>query len=81
MSVKSEKQAQNGMSRRQFVGATLAAYGVGVLQDNRLIEMYGEEKGTKVKYVEAFEICEYGRRPSKEAIKRLFPFYDWKRNT
>jgi len=34
MSVKSEKQTQNGMSRRQFVGATLAAAGVGVLQNS-----------------------------------------------
>jgi sugar phosphate isomerase/epimerase len=34
MSVKSEKQAQKGMSRRQFVGATLAAAGVGVLKDS-----------------------------------------------
>ncbi len=34
MSVKSEKQPQNGMSRRQFVGATLAAAGVGVLKDS-----------------------------------------------
>jgi hypothetical protein len=34
MSVKSKKKVQNGMSRRQFVGATLAAAGVGVLQNN-----------------------------------------------
>jgi hypothetical protein len=34
MSVKSEKQARNDMSRRQFVGATLTAVGIGVLQNN-----------------------------------------------
>ncbi len=34
MSVKSEKQAQKGMSRRQFVGATLAAAG-GERTDSR----------------------------------------------
>jgi LmbE family N-acetylglucosaminyl deacetylase len=43
-----------------------------------LIKLYGEEKGKAVKYAETFEICEYGRRPSLEEIKKLFPFYDAK---
>jgi LmbE family N-acetylglucosaminyl deacetylase len=43
-----------------------------------LIKLYGEEKGKAVKYAETFEICEYGRRPSMEEIKKLFPFYDAK---
>ncbi len=38
-----------------------------------LLEMYGEEAGKAVKYAEAFEICEYGRRPSTEELKKLFP--------
>jgi len=38
-----------------------------------LQEMYGEEDGKKVKYAESFEICEYGRRPSAEELKKLFP--------
>jgi len=38
-----------------------------------LVKWYGEEKAGDVKVVEAFEICEYGRRPSNEEIKRLFP--------
>ncbi len=37
-----------------------------------LIELYGEEKGKKIKYAEAFEVCEYGRQPSKEELKKLF---------
>ena len=41
-----------------------------------LLEFYGPEKVSKIKYVEAFEVCEYGRRPSKEDIKTLFPFFD-----
>jgi hypothetical protein len=40
-----------------------------------LKEWYGEEAGAKVKYAEAFEICEYGRRPDKAELKRLFPFF------
>ena len=39
-----------------------------------LIKLYGEEKGKAVKYAETFEICEYGRRPSPDEIKKLFPF-------
>jgi len=38
-----------------------------------LIKWYGEEKASQVKYAEAFEICEYGRRPSDEEIRQLFP--------
>lgn len=41
---------------------------------DRLIELYGPEKGQAVKYAEAFEICEYGRQPSGEEIRQLFPF-------
>lgn len=40
-----------------------------------LIQYYGEEKGRAVKFAEAFEICEYGRQPSPEEIRKLFPFY------
>ena len=40
-----------------------------------LVKMYGPEQGQKIKYAEAFEICEYGRQPSAEEIRKLFPFY------
>jgi len=40
-----------------------------------LIRAYGLEIGSKVKYAEAFEICEYGARPSKKRLQELFPFY------
>ncbi len=42
----------------------------------RLIELYGEERGKQVRCAEAFEICEYGRQPSKEELRRLFPFFE-----
>ena len=42
---------------------------------NKLIELYGSEKAQKVRYAEAFELCEYGRRPSAEELKTLFPFF------
>ncbi|MHB0960610.1 MAG: PIG-L deacetylase family protein [Pirellulaceae bacterium] len=39
-----------------------------------LIGWYGEQDGQAVKYAEVFEICEYGRRPSPDELKQLFPF-------
>lgn len=44
-----------------------------------LIKWYGEERGKKVKYAEAFEICEYGHQPTAADIKKLFPFFDEKK--
>ncbi|WP_425619433.1 PIG-L deacetylase family protein [Anatilimnocola sp. NA78] len=41
-----------------------------------LVKLYGEEKGKKVRFAESFELCEYGRRPSVEELKKLFPFFD-----
>jgi hypothetical protein len=38
-----------------------------------LVRWYGEEQGKKVKYAEAFEICEYGRKPTEAEIRQLFP--------
>jgi len=38
-----------------------------------LISIYGEEVGKQVKYAEAFELCEYGSRPGKKALLKLFP--------
>ena len=40
----------------------------------KLIELYGPVKGKKIKYAEAFEVCEYGRQPTKAELRELFPF-------
>ena len=42
----------------------------------KLADWYGKDKADKVQYAEAFEICEYGRRPSKEELAKLFPFFE-----
>lgn len=39
-----------------------------------LIRRYGEEKGSKTKYAEAYEISEYGSPMTEELEKKLFPF-------
>ena len=38
-----------------------------------LIARYGTERGRRVEYAEAFEVCEYGRRPSAAELRELFP--------
>jgi LmbE family N-acetylglucosaminyl deacetylase len=40
-----------------------------------LTKYYGADAGAKVKYAEAFEICEYGKRPDDAELRRLFPFF------
>ncbi len=37
-------------------------------------KMYGKAVAAVAKQAEAFQVCEYGRRPSKEDIRTLFPF-------
>jgi len=40
-----------------------------------LAKWYGAEAAAKIRYAEAFEVCEYGARPGPEEIRRLFPFF------
>jgi LmbE family N-acetylglucosaminyl deacetylase len=41
----------------------------------KLADFYGQAQGDRVKYAEAFEVCEYGRQPTRAELKRLFPFF------
>ncbi|WP_221392335.1 PIG-L deacetylase family protein [Dyadobacter sp. NIV53] len=38
-----------------------------------LDKWYGKELGDKINQVEVFEICEYGKQPTTEEIRQLFP--------
>jgi LmbE family N-acetylglucosaminyl deacetylase len=38
-----------------------------------IVKTYGQERGQKIRFVEAFEPCEYGSPMTDEAKKRLFP--------
>lgn len=39
----------------------------------RLTSWYPQDQINKARYIESFEICEYGSRPTREDILRLFP--------
>ena len=62
--------------RRDEVRTSLARRYAGAANQYRsaLVKFYGEERGKKVKYAQAFEICEYGRRPTQAELKQMFPF-------
>jgi len=63
-----QQQVREGMAKRNSSLADRVRKELG--------EWYGAEKAGRVKYAEAFELCEYGAQPDKKELKRLFPFFD-----
>jgi LmbE family N-acetylglucosaminyl deacetylase len=68
--VPKEKEARLSWLRGQRSGR-------GISDELRaaLRKWYGP-RGDAVKDAEAFEVCEYGRRPTEADLRRLFPFFD-----
>jgi LmbE family N-acetylglucosaminyl deacetylase len=67
-----EREKKRGQVRASFrhrFAATADKY------RDKLIEVYGPAAGKQVHYAEAFEICEYGRRPNAAELSQLFPFF------
>ena len=67
-----DKVPEDDKARLEFI---TQRYRGGVSDEIKetLIKWYGDKKGSKVQYAEAFEICEFGRRPDESEILRLFP--------
>jgi len=65
-------------ARRKAVREEFSAWFGSVADHHRdaLKVWYGETRAAGFHYAEAFEICEYGRRPAKAELLKLFPFYD-----
>ena len=40
---------------------------------DRLVALYGEERGRKIKYAEAFQLGQYGRQAPPDELKAMFP--------
>ncbi len=61
-----KKEVREGFAQR--FASTAKRYGL------ELARWYGADKAKGVKYAEAFEVCEYGRMPPPEELRKLFPF-------
>ena len=61
--------------RREYIAKNWSG---SITPDERkaLKKWYGNTKSSSVKYAESFEICEYGKQPTDEEIKKLFPMLD-----
>ncbi|HUT94647.1 MAG TPA: PIG-L family deacetylase [Thermoguttaceae bacterium] len=71
-----ERRADDPVARREWLGERRKGGEAQAANRFRetLTKWYGAEQGAAVKYAEAFEVCEYGRRPSQEQFRELFPF-------
>lgn len=72
-----ERVPKNATARRAWLRQIMEPRlrGPADLYRDKLIALYGEEKGRQIRYAEAFEVCEYGARLSAESLHRLFPFF------
>lgn len=60
--------------RRKWLGETRKQGSSADPYREKLIEIYGADKGKKIKYCEAFEDSEYGTRLTKDNLYFYFPF-------
>jgi LmbE family N-acetylglucosaminyl deacetylase len=71
---------KDAAGRRGWAENAHGARYAAVANDYRaeLAKRYGAARAKSIKYAEAFEICEYGRQPTEEEIRKLFPFFSEK---
>lgn len=69
-----EKQRQRHLQVRQNFSRRFQS--IANRFRGELEEWYGKEEAARIKHAEGFEICEYGAQPSKQDLKRLFPFFE-----
>ncbi|MCU0229398.1 MAG: PIG-L family deacetylase [Bryobacterales bacterium] len=62
-------------ARRQWLAKTRFSGGINPAVRATLERLYGKDRAAKVQHAEAFELCEYGRQPSPEELKAMFPFF------
>ena len=72
-----EEVPESNTDRRKWLEHRLGRFvSVADSYRDKLVELYGEEHGSQVKYAEAFEGCEYGGSLDGNAIGRLLPFFE-----
>ena len=72
-----QRKAHDPVARKEILKASWFGRNGRIADRFRdsLIKWYGPDQGKVVKTAEAFEICEYGRKPSQSELKELFPFF------
>lgn len=73
-----KRQAGDPVARKEILRQSWSRRNgrIADLYRDTLIEWYGQDAGKVVKHAEAYQVCEYGRQPSKAELKKLFPFFD-----
>lgn len=67
---------ESDLDRREFLGRMFRER-IGGLADRfreQLVSTYGKIRGPQIRFIEAFERCEYGRQWDRDLIRKLFPF-------
>ncbi len=67
-----EKVPADPAQRRQWLGQSRGGSLTPAVRA-ALVKWYGAARAKEIRRAEAFEICEYGRRPSEAELRRLFP--------
>ena len=65
-----DRERREWMAERRRRGFTAEPY------RDKLVELYGRQRGTRINYAECFQDSEYGTRLTKDNMKRYFPFFD-----
>ena len=68
---------QDDKGRAAFILDTMKKRNEAVANQyrERLVALYGEERGRKVKYAEAFQLNQYGRQATADELKAMFPTF------
>ena len=69
---KLETVPKDPAERRKWIAKTRAFTPNATIR-TALAKWYGAEKAAQILHAEAFEICEYGKQPSEQDIRALFP--------
>lgn len=62
--------------RREWMGNDWRTHFVAEPYRDKLIELYGRQRGRRINYAECFQDSEYGTRLTDANLKHYFPFFD-----
>lgn len=69
-----EEVPKDPAARREWLRKGRFARPVSDAVRQELKKWYGAQADS-IRYAEAFELCEYGRQPAREELRKLFPFF------